>query len=196
MAYLDNTKRYGLLAMIMASIMFTANVITYWNTPYFVIARIIPSIMLMIVGFHALTERAPTRGDVAFTYMMFVGLGLFASGIMLLFSFFVYYDLFIWQYSLVAPLGLVVMSFGMRVKKGRPINILWWRILQLAFVILLCLTVLEVYRLLTYEDLNNIHNLGGLLREFSTAGTSILMYSVVTSEIKRNIDVAGVQSKK
>jgi len=179
MAYLDNIKGFGRMAMAMATFTLLVNTIVFLNVPLYMVGRAIPSTMLMIIGYCAYTGRTGSKAEVVFTYLTFYGIGLFVSGIVLL----IHYDLYAWEYYIVAPMGLVLTSLGIYVRDGRRISRRWWTLLTAALMILILFSIHEILSLAA-NDLSNLSYLGRLVRELCLIGNGCLLYFTLLSDLK------------
>jgi hypothetical protein len=183
-AYLDNIKKFGLMAMATAIATLLVNTIVFMHDLHYMVARMIPPLMLLTIGFFAYTERNKGKADVVFSYLTFYGIGLFTSGVLLL----LYYkfDMGAWEYLIVAPAGLVLTALGISVRNGKKISKLWWRVFAVSFVVLVLFAIHEIMRLLLDGHFMDMNWMGRVGREILLIANAYLLYFALYSEVKKD----------
>jgi len=183
LACLDNIKGFGRTAMGMASITLLVNALVFFGTPLYTVGRAIPSTMLMVIGYLGYTGRTSRKAEVVFTYLTFYGIGLFASGIILL----IHYEFYAWEYYIVAPMGLVLAFLGLSVRDGRGISRRWWVLLTASLMILILFSVHEIISLATSDQISSLTYLGRLARELCLIGNGCLLYFTLSGDVKDKV---------
>ena len=204
MGYLDNVKQFAIIAMTMAFFTILFGILSFHSTPLFLIAKILPGFMLMMIGITTYRMKDPRKVDVAFRYIIFVGIGLFISGT--LFYYF-YYDLYghpeiAWEYLLIAPMGLILALLGIWIVRTKRMGKWQWRVLILLMVLLTSFSVYELYNTIITGDLLATEHAVRIARDIFQIGNAILLYLVLTAEFKGKtkihtiLDYVGIPSRK
>jgi hypothetical protein len=183
--YLEDIRKFGKTALIVAAGTLVLNVLVFTDVPLYMIGRTVPALMLMAIGYTAYTGKVNRRADVVFTYLTFYGIGLFISGVILLF----YYGIGTWEYYIVAPAGLILTALGLSVKDGKEVSRSWWNILVVMLILLVLFAVHEIMMALFSYHMDAISTIGRVGREAFLIANAFLLYFTLSSDVQKKFEL-------
>ena len=185
MAYLDNIKKFGRTAILVATATLIFNTLVFIDVMLYMIGRAIPAMMLLVIGFLAYSGKADKKAKVIYNYLTFYGIGLFVSGIILL----VHYEMAAWEYYIVAPLGLVLTALGLSVKDGQEISRLWWNVLVILFMVLVLFAVHEIIITFMNDQMGSLTKIGRMGREAFLIVNAFLLYFTLSGDVQKKFEL-------
>ena len=186
MAYLENLRTFGIIAIMMGSMTLLFNVLSFHEVPFFMISKSIPAAMLIIIGITAYRMKTNDKVHIVVRYLIFAGMGLFISGVML-YAFWqdIAHDLGVaWEYLLVAPLGLALSLLGIVIARNGSIKDWQWPLLQILMGSLALFSVFELVVTLMDGDLTQTDSIIKIVRDIFQIGNALLLYLALSAEIK------------
>ena len=185
MAYLDNIRKFGSTAILVASATLLMNILVFSDIPLYMIGRAVPAVMLMLIGYSAYSGRVNRKADVVFTYLTFYGTGLFISGVILL----IHYGLGTWEYYVVAPAGLILTALGLSVRDGKEVSRLWWNTFVILLILLALFAVHEMIMTLFNYHMDAISTIGRVGRELFLIVNALLLYFTLSNDVQRKFEL-------
>jgi len=160
--------------------------------------------MMMLIGIGAYRMKVNIKVKVVYMYLMYVGIELFISGMLLYYYYFDRYGILeiAWEYLFVAPLGLLLTMLAVVIRKKNEVNNVHWRLLQILFISLTAFSVFELVNTLLNGDILLMDHLIRIIRDIFQITTALLLYLTLSAEIKGRtlihsiLDYVGVPSRK